>query len=259
MLTWGLFHVLGATQEQHAKALEAQRNVAARVDREIVDLGVEHDGQGNRAKAYYYCTESLLDNGWRVPVSQTWLVSAKDNTVARLSPDLEARRFDISVVSNVSDDEVQAARNGTLRKGDVVFTIDGEEQRIPVKTLRGDRRVAHGWRNDLRPWEKTDVRPRLTDRFQERLYCIQWSRPMGTSSLLRPPPMTWRGKHRSRASRDEFRRGRKRASFRACRSLPGAKTDEPIRTRGWTYWHHLFAPRQLHMLALYMREARAPK
>ena len=25
----------------------------------------------------------------------------------------------------------------------------------------------------------------------------------------------------------------------------GAKTDEPIRTRGWTYWHHLFAPRQL--------------
>ena len=26
---------------------------------------------------------------------------------------------------------------------------------------------------------------------------------------------------------------------------PGTKTDEPIRTRGWTYWHHLFTPRQL--------------
>ena len=26
---------------------------------------------------------------------------------------------------------------------------------------------------------------------------------------------------------------------------PGAKTDEPIRTRGWTHWHHLFTPRQL--------------
>ena len=22
---------------------------------------------------------------------------------------------------------------------------------------------------------------------------------------------------------------------------PGDKTDEPIRTRGWTHWHHLFA------------------
>ena len=26
---------------------------------------------------------------------------------------------------------------------------------------------------------------------------------------------------------------------------PGAKTDELIRTRGWTHWHHLFTPRQL--------------
>ena len=26
---------------------------------------------------------------------------------------------------------------------------------------------------------------------------------------------------------------------------PGAKTNEPVRTRGWTHWHHLFTPRQL--------------
>ena len=26
---------------------------------------------------------------------------------------------------------------------------------------------------------------------------------------------------------------------------PGDKTDEPIRTRGWTHWHHLFTPRHL--------------
>ena len=26
---------------------------------------------------------------------------------------------------------------------------------------------------------------------------------------------------------------------------PGDKTDEPMRTRGWTHWHHLFTPRQL--------------
>src|SRR3546814_8252337 len=29
---------------------------------------------------------------------------------------------------------------------------------------------------------------------------------------------------------------------------PGEKTAEPIRTRGWTHWHHLFGPRQLVML-----------
>ena len=31
-----------------------------------------------------------------------------------------------------------------------------------------------------------------------------------------------------------------------CRTIAnGVKTDEPIRTRGWTHWHHLFTPRQL--------------
>jgi hypothetical protein len=32
---------------------------------------------------------------------------------------------------------------------------------------------------------------------------------------------------------------------------PGEKTDEPIRTRGWTHWHHLFTPRQLLMNGSY--------
>ncbi len=30
----------------------------------------------------------------------------------------------------------------------------------------------------------------------------------------------------------------------------GDKTDEPIRTRGWTYWHQLFNARQLHLHSL---------
>jgi len=35
---------------------------------------------------------------------------------------------------------------------------------------------------------------------------------------------------------------------------PGAKTDEPIRTRGWTHWHHLFSPRQLLMASEFSRQ-----
>lgn len=37
---------------------------------------------------------------------------------------------------------------------------------------------------------------------------------------------------------------------------PGAKTDEPIRTRGWTHWHHLFTPRQLLTLGTLSQVAR---
>ena len=36
---------------------------------------------------------------------------------------------------------------------------------------------------------------------------------------------------------------------------PGAKTDEPIRTRGWTHWHHLFTPRQLLSIGEFSRFA----
>ena len=36
---------------------------------------------------------------------------------------------------------------------------------------------------------------------------------------------------------------------------PGDKTDEPIRTRGWTYWHHLFPARHLMLLAFIRKEA----
>lgn len=34
---------------------------------------------------------------------------------------------------------------------------------------------------------------------------------------------------------------------------PGDKTDEPIRNRGWTHWHHLFNPRQLLVNGLLMK------
>ena len=34
------------------------------------------------------------------------------------------------------------------------------------------------------------------------------------------------------------------------RIVPGAKTDEPIETRGWTHWHHLFTPQQLLTLGM---------
>ncbi|NDH12399.1 MAG: DNA methylase, partial [Actinobacteria bacterium] len=37
---------------------------------------------------------------------------------------------------------------------------------------------------------------------------------------------------------------------------PGDKTDEPIRTRGWTHWHHLFNPRQLLTAALVRKQAK---
>jgi adenine-specific DNA methylase len=55
MLNWGNLNIIGATPERRAEIEEAQRLVAQAVDKEITVLGIEHDAQGNRAKAYLYC------------------------------------------------------------------------------------------------------------------------------------------------------------------------------------------------------------
>ena len=45
--------------------------------------------------------------------------------------------------------------------------------------------------------------------------------------------------------RERFPEWQARGHVPSRKIAAGAKTDEPIRTRGWTYWHHLFTPRQL--------------
>ena len=45
--------------------------------------------------------------------------------------------------------------------------------------------------------------------------------------------------------RERFAEWQSRGYLPSRKIPPGAKTDEPIRTRGWTHWHHLFTPRQL--------------
>ena len=45
--------------------------------------------------------------------------------------------------------------------------------------------------------------------------------------------------------RDRFADWQARGYIPSRAITSGRKTDEPIRTRGWTHWHHLFTPRQL--------------
>jgi len=80
--------------------------VSAAVDREITALGIEHDEQGNRAKAYLYCLETRCPHtGWMVPLAPSWIVSKQRNVIAKLIPNYEQKRFEIE---EVDSDEVMA-------------------------------------------------------------------------------------------------------------------------------------------------------
>jgi putative DNA methylase len=57
MLTWGALNIIGAAPEARREIERAQAAVVVAADREITELGIEHDLDGNRAKAYLYCLE----------------------------------------------------------------------------------------------------------------------------------------------------------------------------------------------------------
>ena len=53
MLTWGALNIIGASSEKRTEIERAQREVAEAVDREITELGIEHDSQGFRELLWF--------------------------------------------------------------------------------------------------------------------------------------------------------------------------------------------------------------
>jgi putative DNA methylase len=267
MLSWASFNIVGASPKRHAEVVREMRQIADRVDETITEMGIEHDADGNRAKLYLYCLETRCPRtGWMVPLSPTWMISKKRNTIARLVPDQANKRYDIEILNGVSDGEAKEAEIGTLRGGRMFHPMLEDDLGVSIKEIRGDYRGEDRVNaNRLRRWEQDDVRPRPEDIFQERLYAIQW---MDGNDIKKGKgnPLTWFASAtlEDLAREDEVAEYVERHLSEWQRAgvvsdmqiEPGNKTDEPIRTRGWTHWHHLFCPRQIHFTALTLSEAR---
>ena len=175
MLTWGALNIIGASPEKRAEIEKAQKEVAAAVDREITELGIEHNEMGDRAKAFLYCLETRCpETGWMVPIAPSWVISVNYKIYAKLVPNYEKNEFELEIVTDASKEELELAKQGTVQRGYLVYELDGQTYKNSIKTIRGDKKIDGGLKNDLRPWGKTEFIPRDGDIFRERLYCIQW-------------------------------------------------------------------------------------
>ena len=271
MLTWGAFHIVGGTQESRTELESQQQELVKKVQAEIDCLGVETDGEGWRTKAFLYCLEARCpQTGWMVPLIPSFVISRGKMAIVELVPNFAFKRYDIIARINVPEEELAEATKGTVRSDGrgqdpyLIHTVDGIEYRTKISTLRGDYRKDDGTNgSQLRLWEKNDFKPRIEDTFQERLYAILWVRPKSKDRRL---------EHEFRSvTIDDLKREHIVEEFvnehllewqakgwvPDIRIEPGDKTDEPIRTRGWTHWHHLFNPRQLLMAALISRYSSA--
>lgn len=267
MLTWGAFNVIGADEVLRAEIERTQQQVADAVDGEITKLGIEHNKHGDRAKAYLYCLETKCpETGWMVPLAPSWVISKSRNVIANLVPNYHEKRFDIEVVTSGSKEEMKAAEKGTVKDGKLDYELDGKRYTTPISTLRGDYRDEDGVRrNRLRQWEQHDFMPREDDIFQERLYAIQW---MKAGTVDRSRPETYFASvtdaDLERERKVERIVGENLGDWQAQGLVPdmpiesGYNTDQPIRERGWRYWHQLFYPRQLFMLKEIIYHSRLP-
>ncbi len=263
MLTWGAFNIVGASKESHHEIDKAQKQLAEQVQKEIDELGIETDGKGWRAKVFLYCVEvKCPETGWMVPLIPSLIISqprtgTKNNVVAKLVPVPAEERYDIEIVEWVDGRELLAFKNGTVQNGEMIHSPDGSTTyRTKISTIRGDYKEGEENGNRLRMWEKSDFIPRSDDIFQERLYCVQWIRRKETGS---GDEYEFRS-----VTVDDLAREQKVIDFVGAHleewqekgGIPdmvieaGDKTSEPIRTRGWIHWHHLFNPRQLLVAGL---------
>ena len=110
-------------------------------------------------------------------------------------------------------------------------------------------------RNRLRRWEKHEFKPRPDDIFQERL--VLHSMDNRKESLERKQKETFfaavteedlaRERQVEQIVADNIEQWQQQGLVPDMVIEPGYNTDQPIRERGWTYWHHLFNAR--HLLA----------
>ncbi|MET4344705.1 anti-phage-associated DUF1156 domain-containing protein [Bradyrhizobium sp. RT9a] len=262
MLTWGAIHLLGGGDRLKDQLEAAQKRVAEVVDDKLTKLGIEHDKDGNRAKAYLYCVEAKCpETGWTVPLLPSLVVSKIKKAVVRLRPNKSEKRIEVEIVSGVSSEELEAAKRGTVQDRALVYELEGQTYRTPIPTIRGDYRKNGEVGNNLRRWDNSDVGPRADDIFGERLYCIQWI-TKDTASKGRQETFfaTPTDEDRAREAKVLSIVRKNLASWQSSGLVPdmeiqsGVETARLLRERGWTHWHHLYCARQLLIAALVAEE-----
>ena len=308
LLTWAALNIVGGGPEVAAQVREAQQRIYDAVDRQVTAWGIEHrtedvsegewkklvagleagkltpvdvSRQVPRADAYLYCVEvTCPETGWRVPLAPSWVIGEKTRCIARLVPDRKARRYDLEILSGVSDEEMAAAKKGTVQDGYVVHPILAEHEKPDAANAdstdpkyhpkspatvaqirlagRGRDPKARYHESGLRLWENDDLVPRPDDVFGERLYCVRWvtafQRENAKGEIIWDEKKEYRTPTKQDLEREartlellreRFAGWQKEGFVPSLQLETGAKTEEPIRTRGWTHWHHLFNPRQL--------------
>jgi adenine-specific DNA methylase len=257
MLTWASIHLIGGGEKIQKEVQEAQKKAYEAADKQITKWGIEHNDKGWRADAYLYCVEARCPaTGLMLPLAPSWLISEKYNVCAVLKKNEAEKKYDMEIVTGADKETMAKAKQGTVRNSRMVCPETDEE--FSISGIRGDRNIDGKTVYGLRLWENDDLVPRPDDVFQERLYCVRWVETYlekdRQGKFVEKTRRHYcsvveddikREKQALKLLQERFTEWQEKGYIPSRKIEPGYNTDQPIRERGWTHWHHLFNPRQL--------------
>ena len=248
LLTWASLNLLGGGKEVQEDVMRVQAATFATADRQVIEWGIEHNDQGERVDAFLYCVEVKPEGcDYFIPLAPSWLVGEKSKVICRWTRTEGSDRLHPEIVS-VSAAEIKAykaKKEATLVDGRMIDPFDLNRS-WSVEALRGSE--------GLRRWTNDDLVPQSDDVFQERLYCIRWAKtaiaPNGRATIVRRYAAPEQADLDREARvltllRERFVRWQREGFIPSKAIVSGYNTEQPIRERGWSHWHHLFTPRQL--------------
>jgi adenine-specific DNA methylase len=249
LLTWASLNLLGWGKQVQDEVRKAQEQVFAAADKQITEWGIEHNDRGECAEAYVYCVEVKPEGcDYFIPLAPSWLVDEYSKVVARWRRVASADFLtpEIAVVVDAELKLYKEKQGATVVDSRVVDPFDASRS-WSVEALRGS--------DGLRRWSNDDVVPRPGDVFQERLYCIRWINAKGERRYAAPDAADLARETKVLTLlRERFAEWQREGFIPSKAIVSGYNTEQPIRERGWTHWHHLFTPRQLltHGLLAYL-------
>ncbi|NCC04612.1 MAG: DUF1156 domain-containing protein [Proteobacteria bacterium] len=250
LLTWASLNLLGGGQEVQEHVRRMQEAIFAAADQQIAEWGIEHNDHGERAEAYLYCVEVKPEGcEYYIPLAPSWVIAEKYRIVCTWHRDQNSDRLrpEVRAVSDAELKMFKSCKGATVVDSRIVDPFDSTRS-WSLEALRGP--------DGLRKWTNEDVVPRPDDVFQERLYCIRWAKTVeDANGQVRKVRRYAAPDHADleretkvlELMRERFTAWQEQGFIPSKMIASGYNTEQPIRERGWTHWHHLFTPRQLLM------------
>jgi adenine-specific DNA methylase len=240
LLTLASLKLLGGGKSVQDEIKTLQKNIFQSVDKQISRWEIEHNDKGERAEVFLYCVEVKPEGcDYFIPLAPSWVISERYRIVATWDRVEGLDRLQPNILT-VNDSELKlykGKKGATVGESRVIDPFDPTKT-WSVEALRGP--------NGLRLWSNDDLVPRPGDVFQERLYCIRWINAKGERRYAAPDAADLEREAKViELLRERFANWQSEGFIPSKVIETGYNTDQPIRERGWTHWHHLFTPRQL--------------